>query len=246
MISSFKKKEDIFAHPFTWPQSFNLQNYYRAWKIADIGVFLKNSFFLTFESMFLLIVIGMMASFVLSRFHFKLKNAVYLFIILGMMIPVHSVMIPLAYDVGFLHLTNSFITLVLVLSAFSISMTVFILTGFMKSIPVELEESAVMDGYNIPRIFLRVILPLAAPAISTVSIFNFLSAWNNLLFPLIIINDKSLMPLAYGLLSFFAERSSDYAGVMAAVMMSIIPPIVIYLILQEQVQKGLTAGAVKG
>jgi raffinose/stachyose/melibiose transport system permease protein len=246
IVSAFKKNTEIFSRPFALPEHFTMQNFVNAWKLANVGVYLKNSFIITLGTILLLVVVGTMASYVLSRFQFKLKNTMYLFFIVGMMIPIHSTMIPLAYDIGFLQFRNHLSSLILVIAAFSISLTVFILTGFMKSIPGELEESAVIDGCTIPQVFRHIIFPLSIPAVSTASIFNFLGAWNNLLFPLIFISDKSKMPLSYGLLSFFAERTSDYGGAMAAVVMSIVPPIVIYFLLQEQVQSGLTAGAVKG
>ena len=125
-------------------------------------------------------------------------------------------------------------------------MTVFIVTGYMKGFPDELEEAAVMDGAGHGIVFFRIILPLSMPAIASASIFNFVSAWNNLLFPLVFISKDSMKTISIGLLSFFGAYTSDYGAVMAAIGVSIIPPIIMYILLQEKMEKGLTAGAVKG
>jgi raffinose/stachyose/melibiose transport system permease protein len=170
----------------------------------------------------------------------------YLLFIMGMMIPLQSTMIPLAFNIGKFGLKDNFIALILVSSAYSISMTVFILTGFMKSIPDALEESAIIDGCNVFQVFTKIIIPISMPAVATASIFNFLNTWNNLLFPLLFISDNDKMPISYGLLAFRGEKVGDFGGLMAAIITTIIPPLLAYVILQEKVEKGLTAGAVKG
>ena len=158
-----------------------------------------------------------------------------------MMIPIQTVIIPLAFTFGKLGIVDNLPVLVLLYSAFCLSMTVFIVTGYMKGLPDELEEAAVMDGAGH-----GIILPLSMPAIASASIFNFVSAWNNLLFPLVFISKDSMKTISIGLLSFFGAYTSDYGAVMAAIGVSIIPPIIMYILLQEKMEKGLTAGAVKG
>lgn len=246
IISSLKSDTEIFINPFALPKVFRFENYKRAWELANVGIFFKNSVLITVCVTIALIIVGTMASYILARFSFKLKSVVYLYFVMGMMIPVQSTIIPIAFNIGTFRLKDSIPALILVMTAFSISMTIFILTGFMKGIPKELEESAIIDGCNVFKVYWKIILPMSVPAIATASIFNFLAAWNNLLFPLIFISKKELMPISYGLLSFFGERQSDYGGVMAAIVITILPPMVAYVLLQEKVQKGLTAGAVKG
>lgn len=116
----------------------------------------------------------------------------------------------------------------------------------MIGISHELEESAMIDGCTPFRIYSSIILPLSKPAIVTASIFNFINIWNNLLFPLVFITDKDKQVISYGLLSFFSQWKSDYGGVMAAITISIIPSFIVYIFLQEKVEQGMTAGAVKG
>ena len=136
--------------------------------------------------------------------------------------------------------------IVLLFAAFQIPITIFLLNGFMKGIPVELEEAAIIDGCTHFEVFWKVIIPLSTPAIVTAAIFNFLSIWNNLLFPLVFISKKNLQVMSIGLLSFFAEMTSDYGGVMAAIVVAMVPPLLAYILLQEKVEKGLMAGSIKG
>ena len=151
---------------------------------------------------------------------------------LGMMVPVHTVLVPVSYIIGALNLKNNIPALVMIYVAFSLPFSILVVTNFMKGVNRSLEEAALM-------------LPMTVPAISTISIFNFLGAWNNILFPLLFINDKNLKPIALGLLNFNGERGSDYGPLMAAIVITVAVPLVIYLLFQEKVEGGLAAGAVK-
>lgn len=246
VISSLKKGIDIFGKPFSLPASVSFENYARAWKIGKVGLYFLNSTVLTLGTLVVAAVAGTLAAYILSRFRFKLNNFIYIFFIAGMMIPMQSTIIPLSYSFGRFHLSNNFIILILLFTAFNLSMTVFILTGFMKGIPAELEEAATIDGCSPFIIYASIILPLSVPAIATASIFNFLHTWNNLLFPLVFISKENLKTISIGLLTFFNAYNSDYGGVMAAIVVSVLPPVLCYILLQEKVEKGLTAGAVKG
>ncbi len=246
LVSSFKKDMEIFTDPFSLPASLHFTNYVRAWTLANVGAYFFNSVILGVGVTVLLAVVGGFASYILARFRFAYKDVLYIFLVMGMMIPVHSTIIPLAFNIGMFRLRDNMLVLILITAAFSLSMTVFILTGFMKSIPGSLEESAVIDGCSAFQVYRSIVVPLSMPAFATVSVFNFLGAWNNLLFPLLFIGKKELMPLSYGLLAFFGQYRSDYGGVMAAIVITIFPPLLAYILLQEKVEKGLTAGAVKG
>ncbi len=246
LISSFKTDQAIFMTPFSWPESISFENYYRAWEVANMGTYFKNSVFLTFTTCIVLIFICTMASYIFAKFKFKFKNVIYIFFVLGMMIPIHSTIIPLAYMVGKFGLKDNYVFIIALFTAFQIPISIIIITSFMKSIPEELEEAAIIDGCNFWQVYTKVILPLSTPAIVTVTILNFLSVWNNLIIPLLFIGKNELKPLSIGLLTFFAERTSDYSGVMAAIVITTVIPLIMYIILQEKVERGLTAGAVKG
>jgi raffinose/stachyose/melibiose transport system permease protein len=246
IISSFKNDMDIFLSPFSLPEGFKFSNYVRAFKIGNIGMCFINSLILTAGTVIITGLTGTLASYILAKFKFKIKNLIFVFFVAGMMIPIQTTIIPLAYTFGGMGLSNNYAVLILLFCAFQLPVTVFIVTGFQKSIPSEIEEAAVIDGCNPWQVFFNTIVPLSLPAISTASVFNFLFAWNNLLFPLVFISDKRMQVIALGLQSFFAEMTSDYGGVMAAIVISIMPPILAYIALQDKVEKGLTAGAVKG
>ena len=135
--------------------------------------------------------------------------------------------------------------LILSLIHICLPFSILVVTNFMKGVNRSLEEAALIDGATYFQIYKNVMLPMTVPAISTISIFNFLGAWNNILFPLLFINDKNLKPIALGLLNFNGERGSDYGPLMAAIVITVAVPLVIYLLFQEKVEGGLAAGAVK-
>lgn len=246
VVSSFKSTSEIFASMFSLPQHLSFNNYTMAWKTGNLGRYFVNTVYLTSTSLIILVVIGSMAAYVLCRYEFKFQNSILMFFVSGMMIPMQSVIIPLAFNLGALQIRNSYTILILLYVAFQLPMTIFIFSGFMRGIPRDLEEAAMIDGCNASRIYAKVILPLSTPAIVTATIFNFINIWNNLLFPLVFITDKNKQVISYGLLTFFSQWKSDYGGVMAAITLSILPCFLIYILLQERVEQGMTAGAVKG
>lgn len=200
---------------------------------------------ISMSTVIVLVIVASMAAYVLARFDFKINKYLSIFFLLGMMIPMHTILVPVAYLVGKLGLKNNLVALVLIYVAFSLSFSIFVLTRFMKGINMSLEEAAIIDGAGYFQIYTRIVLPLSVPAISTVSIFNFLGAWNNILFPLLFINDDKLKPISLGLLNFNGERGSEYGPLMAAIVITVFVPLVIYLLFQEKVEGGLAAGAVK-
>lgn len=246
LISSVKKNTEIFNKPFTPTVAPQFANFPRAIEIGNIGSSFFNTIFVTVLAVLIAMLAGAMASYILAKFTFKGKSGLYAFIVAGMMIPIQTIIIPLAFYLGKLGLFDNYPTLILLFAAFQIPMTVFIVTGFLKSFPHEIEEAAVIDGASHFKTFFRIVMPLTAPALASASIFNFINIWNNLLFPLIFIRTPEKQLLALSLQSFFAERGSDYGGVMAAIVISITPTIVAYVLMQEKVEKGLMAGAVKG
>jgi len=192
-----------------------------------------------------LAIMASMAAYVLSRFDFKGNKFLLLFFTVGMMVPMHTVLVPVAYIIGALNLKNNILALILIYVSFSLPFSILVMTNFMKGVNRSLEEAAVIDGATYFQVYRLVILPLCIPALSTISIFNFLSAWNNILFPLLFINDKKLKPISLGLLNFNGERGSDYGPLMAAIVITVALPLILYLLFQEKVEGGLAAGAVK-
>jgi len=204
-----------------------------------------NSILQAGATVIILAIMASMAAYVLSRFDFKGNKFLLLFFTVGMMVPMHTVLVPVAYIIGALNLKNNILALILIYVSFSLPFSILVMTNFMKGVNRSLEEAAVIDGATYFQVYRLVILPLCIPALSTISIFNFLSAWNNILFPLLFINDKKLKPISLGLLNFNGERGSDYGPLMAAIVITVALPLILYLLFQEKVEGGLAAGAVK-
>lgn len=246
LISSVKTNAEVFLTPFTPTLTPVFENFPRAIEVGNIGRSFFNTIYVTLMAVAITLIAGALASCALARFHFKLRGIAYAFIIAGMMVPMQTIIIPLSFYLGKLGMFDSYPVLILLFCAFQIPMTVFIVTGFMRSFPQEVEEAALIDGSGYWRTFFAIVLPLSAPSLASASIFNFINIWNNLLFPLIFIRSPDKQLIALSLQAFFAERVSDYGGVMAAIVISILPTMLAYILLQEKVEKGLTAGAVKG
>ena len=245
LLSSVKTKVEIFSKPFALPEVFQWKNYVDAWNGANMGQYFLNSIIQAGATVIVLAIVASMAAFMLSRFDFKINGFLSVFFMVGMMIPVHTVLVPVSYIIGALNLKNNIPALIMIYVAFNLPFSIIVTTNFMKGVNKSLEEAALIDGATYFQIYRKVMLPLSVPALSTISIFNFLGAWNNILFPLLFINDKNLKPIALGLLNFNGERGSEHGLLMAAIVITVVVPLVLYLLFQEKVESGLSAGAVK-
>jgi raffinose/stachyose/melibiose transport system permease protein len=163
-----------------------------------------------------------------------------------MMIPIHATLLPLFVILKNLHILDSYLALIIPYVAFALPMGIFILTGFLYSIPHELEEAACIDGCNIYQIFTRIILPLLKPGLATVAIFTYLSTWNELMFANTFISSENLKTITVGILSLAGQYTTDWGPIGAGLMIATIPTLIIYILLSDQVQKSLITGAVKG
>ena len=246
IVCSFKGNLEIFSSFTSLPKRLRFENYVTAWKVGNIGRYFLNTIILSVGTLVIAGLFGALASYVLAKFRFRGKSKIYLLFISGMMIPIQAVLIPLSYIFGKLGIMNNYPVLILLYSAFCFPMTVLVLTGFMNGIPTELEEAMVIDGASIFQVFFKMILPLSVPGIVSVSIFNFIQVWNNLLFPLIFISDKNKGTISMGLLAFFGEYSTDYSSSMAGICLTTIPVIIAYVFFQEKIENGLMSGAIKG
>ena len=245
VVSSLKTKVEIFSEPFSLPDVIQWGNYVEAWTGANMSVYFLNSIIQAGATVIVLAITSSMAAYVLSRFDFKCNKFLMLFFTLGMMVPMHTVLVPVSYMISALGLKNNIPALIMIYTAFNLPFSIIVVTSFMKGVNKSLEEAALLDGASYFQIYKNVMLPMTVPAISTISIFNFLNAWNNILFPLLFINDKELKPIALGLLNFNGERGSDYRPLMAAIVITVAVPLILYLLFQEKVEGGLAAGAVK-
>jgi raffinose/stachyose/melibiose transport system permease protein len=245
VISSVKNNSQIFSTPFTPPVVFELDNYRRAFEIGGVGIQFINSLILSTSSLIVTLILSSMISFAVSRLKFRVKNFIRVYFVMGMMVPIQSIIVPLAFAANMLRLRDNYFILIFLYAAFYMPMSIFVISGFMSSLPGSLEEAAVIDGCTMYGVFWRIILPLSRPALATVSIFVFMYCWNDLLTPMVLIGKAELRTVSVGLLNFLGARNSDYGGLMAAVFIALLPPLLIYIFMQENVVKGITSGANK-
>lgn len=246
IFCSFKGNLEIFQSFTALPKQLRFENYVTAWRAGNIGRYFLNTIVLAGGTLVIAAIIGGMASYILAKFVFRGRSTVYMLFISGMMIPIQAVLIPLSYLFGKIGAMNNYPVLILLYTGFALPITILILTAAVRGIPTEMEEAALMEGANGPQIFFRLIFPLMKPSIISVSIFNFIQVWNNLLFPLVFISDKQKGTISMGLLTFFGEYTNDYSASMAAICLTTIPIIIVYVLFQDKIENGLMSGAIKG
>jgi len=245
IASSFKTNMEIFSNPLSFPSSLHFDTYKKLWEVVPFADFLWNSFFVSGMSVLLITIFSALAAFYLARFSFKWTPALSFFFLLGLMIPLKLGIVPLFLLMKNLGLLNSLWSLILIYTAGGIPISVFILTGFFRTLPVELEEAARIDGASNFQVFWRVLLPLIRPALATVVIINFISAWNDFFFPLIFIQKETLKTIPVGMMVLFGEYETDWSLLFAGLTLSALPMIGVFLMASKQFMEGLTAGAVK-
>lgn len=246
LINAFKTNEELFLSPWTLPTQISFENFARAIKDGNLIRNFVNSSIIAVAVVVLSTLFSAMAAYGLTRLKWKLSGLVLSIFMLGMMIPTYSTIIPLFSIFNKLKINNTYLAVIIPHLVFSFPISILILTGFFRTIPHELEEAALLDGCSIPRAFFQIIWPTATPSLVTVSVITFITAWNDLLFPTIFLSDKDMMTLPVGLAAFQGRYSTDYVGMIAAVVITIIPSIIIYSILHDKIIDGMTAGALKG
>ncbi len=246
--SSLKTDKEIFFSPWELPQQPQWQNYERAWVTVHVGQYFINSMRVVIPSLFLTLALSAMASYVLARFRFPGNRILFYMFMAGMLFPIFLALVPLFFLAKDLQLLNTFTGLTLVYTAYSLPFTIFFLTGFFKTLPSELHEAALIDGANEYQVFFRVMLPLAQPGLVAMGIFNFLGMWNQFILPLVLMSEREKYVLPQGL-SFMLHQQyykTDWSALFAAVSIIMIPTLIVYIIFQSQIQKGVTVGALKG
>lgn len=246
IMNSFKTGQEFALNPFSIPIKWVLENYSDAWVTANIGKYFFNSLVVGMGAVIIAILTGAFASYFLSRFDFKGRNLLYGFFIIGLLVPIHATLVPMFILMQKLGILNTYWALIFPYVAFNLPITIFLLTSFMSSFSKEIEESAIMDGCGVFRMFWTIILPMSRPAIATAVILNFINNWNEFSFALVLINDKALNTLPLGLANFAGQYTTNYTAQMAGLTMVLIPTILFYLIMEKQIVEGMTEGAVKG
>jgi len=245
LSTSLKPIGEVFAYPPTWiPKDPQWSNYATVWKVIPFGRYMLNSFITSFCITALHLIVASMAAFAFARLEFPGRDKLFLLYLATMMVPGQVTMIPNFILVKLLHWTDTYQGLIIpnVFTAFG----VFLLRQFFMTIPKEYEDAARIDGASYFHIYSRIILPLSVPAISTLAIFTFVFQWNNLIWPLVVVNKDSMKTLTVGLASFQGMYGTSWNLLMAAAVMGIVPSTIAFLIGQRYLIKGITLTGLKG
>jgi raffinose/stachyose/melibiose transport system permease protein len=245
VLSGFKTTPEIFMSPFSMPKKFNIENFQVIWEKTNVPRYFLNSIIVTASSIALLLITGTMAAYAISRYKFRGALMVSLFFLSGLMLPLRLAIIPLFIQLKYLGLIDNLLGLIFIYTAMSLPATVFILTGFLRSLPKELEDSARMDGASELRIMLDIMVPLISPALVIAGIYSAVPIWNDFFFPLIFIQSPEWKTLAQGLTAFFGEYSINYGVLYAGLSLASLPMIFIFIAQSRRFIAGMTAGALK-
>lgn len=245
-FSSMKTQQEFMLSSMALPKSINFQNYIDVFQSTNMLVYIWNSLRNTIVSLGLTIIVVFPAAYVLSRRGFKGRNFIYNYFIIGMLIPVHALLVPMYIQFKQAGIDNQWYTLIIPYVAFGIPISVMLMESYIKSIPVELEDAAAIDGCGFFKTMLIIILPLATPVLATVAIIQFFASWNEFSFALILVKDDALRTIPVGLNAFKGAHDINYPRFMAAIMASMIPAILLYFSFSKRIISGMMAGAVKG
>ena len=245
-ISSFRTNLELQVSPFGWPAQFQTVNYVKALQMGQLPRLFLNSVIVASLAVCLNIAVTSLASFILAREFFKGRDLVHTILCAGVLIPVIAFMVPYFTLVTRSGLYNSLAALILVYSSVNIPVSMFLITAFMKSIPRELEEAALIDGCKLWTRFLRIILPLSRSGLATAGTFCFIYSWNEFIMAMLLTRSIETRTIQLGIRFFNTQFIVDYASMYAAIIVTIIPSIAVYVFLHDKIIGGLTAGAVKG
>jgi raffinose/stachyose/melibiose transport system permease protein len=244
---SFKTKRELYiGYPLALPHAPSLNNYFVAFDRLDLGRTFMNTLAYTVLSVAILGLLSGAAAWAIARNRTRFFKFSYVYFIIGILIPYQALFLPI-YIIGYsLHLTNTVYGVVLMYVATGMSFGVFLMTSFMSTVPVELEEAARIDGCSVYRTYFRVVMPLLTPAIATLIIMQAFLIWNDYLMASLFVSDSSRRTLTLSMQNLFSQQTSDYTSAMAAIVISALPISILFVSLQKYFIKGMTAGAVKG
>ncbi|HYI52747.1 MAG TPA: carbohydrate ABC transporter permease [Microlunatus sp.] len=247
LMTSFKTTREIFSSPFSLPSSLNLQNYVNAWTTAGIGKYFLNTVLVVGSALVIVMVLGAMCAYVLARFEFPGSKAIYYLMLAGLTFPIFLAIVPLFFTLRNLGLLNTLPGLSLTYVAFALPFTVFFLFAFFKTLPYEISEAAALDGAGEWATFFMVMLPMARNGFASVAIFNFLGLWNQFLIPVAINTNVDNYVLSQGMAAFASQAgyAVDFGALFAAVVITVTPVLIVYIIFQRQLQGSVSQGTMK-
>lgn len=246
MYSSLKEEAGFLNNIVGLPTKLHFENYIAAIQTGKMDVAFVNSAFVSIAAVALLILIAFAAGVIFGRYDFKGKNVLYVMFLSGMLIPVHSLLIPIFIELKLFSLINNRLALALIYTTFGLPKAIFLITSFAATIPKEIEEAVIIDGGNTFSLFFRIFLPISKPILSTVVILSFLDAWNEFPFSLILMGKPELKTLPVALTYFTGQHSVQYTPMMAGLTIATLPVVVVYLLFYKKIMEGMVAGSVKG
>ncbi|WP_327986717.1 carbohydrate ABC transporter permease [Geobacillus thermodenitrificans] len=247
LFFSLKNNQEVFNTPLlSLPSPPRWENYVKVWVEGNIGQYFFNSVWITTVSVVLTVLLASFATFAITRMNWKWKHVVLGLFMVGLMIPIHSTLIPLFSFFMKMNLIDHPLSIVLTNIGFNLPITIMILLGFYQSFPRELEESAVMDGCSVHRMFFRIILPMTAPVIVTTTIINMIYNWNEFVFVNTFISSDEFKTLTVGIQNFIGQYTTDWGAIGATLMISVLPILIVFFFLSDKIMEGITAGAIKG
>jgi N-acetylglucosamine transport system permease protein len=247
IMSSFKTSRQVLQSPFTLPDRLHFENYANAWTQAGIGTFFVNTLIVVGGALVLTMVLGSMCAYFLARFRFLGNRVIYLLMVAGLTFPIFLAIVPLFFILKSLGLLGTLPGLAITYSAFALPFTVFFMVPFFRALPTSVTEAAALDGAGEWRTFFSIMVPMAKPAISTLAILNFVGLWNQFLLPVALNPDQRKYVLTQGMAAFAgtAGYSIDFGALFAAVVMTIVPVLIVYLVFQRALSGSVVIGSDK-
>lgn len=246
VVSSFKTNLELLSAPFALPKVWQLQNYLNAFQLADLHRLFLHSVVVSALGAALNVLVAAMAAFALSRVRFGLNGLVLNVILAGVLIPIIALMVPYFQLVSRLGLYDRLVGLILTYAAINLPVSVFLIHGFMTGIPRELEEAAIIDGCSLAQRFARIIFPLSRLGVVTAGTFVFLYCWNEFIYALLLTSSVRARTLQLGIRFFRSQFVTDYTSMYAALVVTMVPSVLVYVLFHEKIIQGLTSGALKG
>lgn len=244
--SSFNDMRSFNKNPIALPKVINLENYRFVLTKSALPRSMLNSAFVTVISVALIVMLGFILGYFLARYKFRGNALLHNYFMLGMLIPIHALLIPINLVMRKFCLSDSLAALILVYTAFGLPLAVFMVESYIHSIPKEMEEAAAIDGASFSQTLFKIILPMTLPILATVSIIEFFRCWNEFSFALVLINSESKFTVPMAMMNFKGLHLSNYPRMMAGTFFSILPVMILYFFSSRKIMDGMVAGAVKG
>jgi N-acetylglucosamine transport system permease protein len=247
--TSLKSNSEILVNLWNLPQDgFQWENYIHTWTVFHLGTYMRNSLWIGVVSTFLILVVGVPASYVIARYQFRLKQFIYFLFVGGLAIPRALLVVPIFLLMRELSLVNKTSGIILIYVVMALPFTVLFLVPFFSSLPSEMEDAAAVDGANEFQIMTRIMLPLASPGLITICILNFIDTWNEFLLAYVLLFDREKQTVSIGLYNMYASMrwSQNWVGMFSGVVLIVLPLLIVYIFFSRRIVSGITMGAVKG